>query len=123
MGHKKYYGYKPKHEHFETTLYKETGRSGELLTFIFEDGQCGMKHYFWGSDVDYEYSRDGEVEQIYIWDAENTKVLMLRTGTKNGEDLVNAISERFQKFKSDADSYILKWCDEKGIKYESRVWF
>lgn len=123
MGHKKYYGYKPKHEHYEVTLYEKEGKVGELLDFVYEDGRCGMNHYYWGSEIDYEYNRRGEVEHNYIWDEENTKKLMLRTGTKNGKDLVKAMYERFGIKGSSADFYIRKFCEEKDIKYDFQVWY
>lgn len=123
MAHKKYYGYKPKHEHYEVVLYEEKGKVGEHLDFVYEDGRCGMNHYYWGSELDYEYNRHGEVEHNYIWDEENTKKLMLRTGTKTGKALVNAIYERFHSQKSFADHSIRDWCEKKGIKYDFQVWY
>ena len=93
MAHKKYYGYKPKYEHYSVVLHEEGG------------------------------DRHGEVEHNYIWDEANTKLLMLRTGTKNGKALVNAIYERFHEHQGSADFYIRQWCEKKGIKYEFRAWF
>jgi hypothetical protein len=109
MGHKKYYGYKPKHEHYEVVLHEVEGKVGNLLDFVYDDGQCGMNHYYWGSEMDYEYNRHGRVEHNYIWNEENTKKLMLCTGTKNGKNLVAAIYERFHTHKGSADFYIRKW--------------
>ena len=123
MPHKKHYGHKPKHEHYEVVLHEEKGKIGDFLDFVFEDGRCGMNHYYWGSKTDYEYNRHGEVEHNYIWDEENTRKLMLRTGTKNGKDLVAAIYERFHKHEGNADFYIIEWCEKKGIQYDIRVWF
>lgn len=118
MAHKKYYGYKPKHEHFSVVLYEKGEEVGELLDFVYEDGRCGMNHYYWGSEIDYEYNRHGEVEHNCIWDKESTKKLMLRTGTKNGKDLVNAIYERFHSYNGGADLHIRQWCEEKEIKFD-----
>lgn len=123
MGHKKYYGYKPKHEHYSVILYETGTKVGDIIDFVYEDGCCGMNHYYWGSDIDYEYNRHGEVEHNYIWDGENTKKLMLRTGTKNGKDLVKAIYDRFHHHKDCADFYIWQWCEQKGIEYDFRAWF
>ena len=123
MGHNKYYGYKPKHEHYSVVLYEAKGKVGELLDFVYEDGRCGMNHYFWGSEIDYEYNRHVEVEHNHIWNEANTKLLMLRTGTKNGKDLVNAIYNRFHFHKGSADSFIRRWCDAKNITYDFQAWF
>ena len=123
MPHKKYYGYKPKYEYYSVTLYQVDGEAGESIVFDFDDGKCVLTHLYWGSKLDYEYSRDGEVEHSCIWDKENTKKLMLRTGTHNGKDLVKAMYERFGDKGSSADFYIRQFCDEKGIKYNVQVWY
>ena len=73
--------------------------------------------------MEYERNKRGEVEANYVWDEENTKKLMLRTGTHNGKDLVKAMYERFGDKDSSADSYIRKFCEEKGIKYTMQVWY
>lgn len=123
MGHKKYYGYKPPFEHYAVEFHRDTGKIGESLDFVYENGRCGMNHYYWGSEMEYERNKRGEVEANYIWDEENTKKLMLRTGTHNGKDLVKAMYERFGDKGSSADSYIRKFCEEKGIKYNMQVWY
>lgn len=63
------------------------------------------------------------MEHNHIWDKENTKKLMLRTGTKNGKDLVEAMYERFHEHKGSADFYIRQWCEKKGIKCDFRAWY
>lgn len=123
MVHKKYYGYKPKFEHYSVVLFEEKGKVGQFLDFVYENGRCGMNHYYWGSDMEYEYNRNGEVEHNYIWNEENTKKLMLRTGTKNGKDLVNAIYERFHNEGPLACHAIKDWCEKKDIKYAFQAWF
>ena len=42
MGHKKYYGYKPPFEHYEVDFHKDTGKIGQSLDFVYENGRCGM---------------------------------------------------------------------------------
>lgn len=123
MAHKKYYGYKPKHEHYEVTFYEDIGKEGIALYFIYEDGEYGMNKYFWGTDMDYERNKRGEVEANYFWDMENTKKLMLHTGTHNGKDMVAAIYERFKQYEDSANTHICDWCDEKGIEYHKQVWW
>ena len=73
MAHKKYYGYKKPHEHYEVTFWADKGEEGIALYFIYDDGRCCMNKYYWGSDLDYEYNRRGEVEANYMWDEENTR--------------------------------------------------
>lgn len=122
MAHK-YYGYKKPHVHYEVTFWADKSKEGIALYFIYDDGRCGMNKYYWGSDIDNEYNRRGEVEANYMWDEENTRKLMLRTGTHNGKDLVEAIYERFKQYKDSANTHICNWCDEKDIKYQKQVWY
>lgn len=123
MGSKKNYGFNPQREHHSVILYEKKGKIGECVDFFYEDGCCGMRHYYWGAEEDYARSRRGEVEHSYTWDEENTEKLMLRTGTKNGRDLVQAIFKRFRDKSNEADSCIIRWCDEMGIKYVACVWY
>lgn len=110
-------------EHYEVVLYEKEGDEGEAISFVYEDGKCGMNHYYWGGEEDYERNRDGVVEANYIWDEENTQKLMLRTGTHNGKDLLKAMYERFVEKESSADLYVLGFCDKHGIKYDKQVWY
>ena len=75
----------------------------------------------WGAEEDWERSRDGEVEMNWYFDEENTKKIMLRTGTHSAKDMMQAMYERFGKYKDFADFHIEKWCNEKDIKFEYYV--
>lgn len=126
MGHKKYYGYKPKEEHYETILYERNDpyqMKGCRLDFVYHNGRCGMNYYSWGDTPGDFCDRHGRSEKNYIWNEENTKKLMLRTGTHNGKDLVAAINDRFKKEGISADYYITQFCEEKGIEYVTRAWY
>lgn len=112
-----------KKECFSVVLYKEEGKVGELLDFTYGDGCCYMDHLFWGSKVDYEYNKRGEVEQNYYWDEENTKLLMQLTKTRSGEALVKAIYKRFHKEKSNASTCIRTWCEKNNIEVNMQVWY
>lgn len=57
MERKKYDGYKLKHEYYSVILYEICTKVGDILDFVYEDGRCGMKHYYWGSEMDFEYNR------------------------------------------------------------------
>lgn len=123
MAHEKYYGYKPKHEYYEVTFCEDKGKEGVALYFIYKDGECSMNKFYWGSEMDYERNRRGEVEANYYWDKENTKKMMLRTGTHNGKDMIKALYERYKQYKDSANTRICDWCDEKEIKYQKQVWW
>ena len=120
---RKYYGYKPKYEHYTVVLYENNKKVGEEIFFVYDNGKCSVHHLYWGSKMEYEYNRDGFVEHIDYFDAENTKLLMLRTGAKSGRDLVEEMYKRFHKEKSNAVSKIREWCDLKGIKHHFDAWF
>lgn len=62
MGHKKYYGYKPPFEHYAVEFHGNTGKIGQFLDFVYENGCCGMNHYYWGSEMENERNKRGEVE-------------------------------------------------------------
>ena len=125
MGHKKYYGYKKPTEHYSVTFQDDTeGRVkkvGTLLKGVYSDEVFNLVKVNWGSEEEYKRSRDGEVEMSWYFDEENTKKLMLRTGTHHARDMVQALYDRFAKYRGDADSHIIKWCDQKEIVYDYYV--
>lgn len=124
MSHKKYYGYKKQEEHYSVRLNDDVGKSiGTMLAIAYDNGKFSMVKVNWGTEVDYERSRDGEVEMNWYFDEENTKKLMLRTGTHNGKDMLKALYERFKEKADMADFYIIKFCDEKEIKYTYYVFY
>lgn len=57
----------------------------------------------------------------WYFDEENTKKLMLRTGTKNGRDLIAEMKRRFGEHKDFAYHYIEKFCEAKDIKFHYYV--
>ena len=104
-------------------LYEKKSNVGEKIFFVYDNGKCSLHHLYYGSEMEYEFNSDGEVEHIDTFNEENTKLLMLRTGTHNGRDLVNAIYQRFYQKESNAVSAIRAWCDQKNIKYIFHAWF
>lgn len=122
MGHKKYYSYKKPEEYYSERFYDDTGRKvGIVFSIAFHNGKFSMVLLDWGGKAEYERSRDGEVEQNWYFDEENTKKLMLRTGTKNGRDLIAELKRRFGEHKDSAYHYIEKFCEAKEIKYDYYV--
>ena len=126
MTRKKYECRKP-NDYCSETIYEETSdlegdkTMGTHITVIYWDECCQVVKVNWGADIDYEYSRDGEVEMTLIFDEENTKKLMLRTGTHNGADMVSAMAERFKKHGSSALEKIEEFCKMKEIQYSNYV--
>lgn len=119
MSHKKYYGYKKPEEYYSTRLCDESDRKiGSMFAIEYHNGEFSMVLVDWGGEAQYERSRDGEVEQNWCFDEENTKKLMLRTGTNNGKDLIAEMVRRFSKHKAFAYFHIEHFCKEKEIKYQ-----
>lgn len=125
MSNKKYYGYKKQTENYSITFHDDAagGRvdEGTLLTIEYLNGKFYMVKVNWGAEEDWERSRDGEVEMNWCFDEENTRKIMLRTGTHNAKEMMQAMYERFGKYKDSADHYIEKWCQEKEIEYSYYV--
>ena len=100
MGRKKYYGFKKPMEYYRVTFQDDSldkGASmGTLLVAGFLNGKFYMVKTNWGAEDDYARSREGEVEMNWHFDEENTKKMMLRTGTHNGWDLLQAIYNRYK---------------------------
>jgi hypothetical protein len=92
-----------------------------MFAIGYQDEKFYMVKVNWGAEEDWERSRDGEVEMTCSFDEENTKKIMLRTGTHNAKDMMKAMHERFGKYEAFADLYIEKWCQEKEIKYDYYV--
>ena len=125
MSNKKYYGYKKQTENYSITFHDDAagGRvdEGTLLTIEYLNGKFYMVKVNWGTEEDWERSRDGEVEMNWCFDEENTRKIMLRTGTHNAKEMMQAMYERFGKYRDTADHYIEKWCQEKEITYSYYV--
>ena len=126
---RKKYEYRKPNDYCSETIYEETRdlegdkTMGTLIKVVYWDECCQVVKVNWGTDIDYEYSRDGEVEMTLVFDEENTKKMMLRTGTHNGWDLLQAIYNRYKQHRGDADEYITRWCDEKDIEYNYAVFY
>ena len=72
-------------------LYEKEGKVGEKNNYVYDNGSCIIYHYSWG--MDNAYNHGGEVEYIATRDKGITTLLMLRTVTKGGKDLLNAIHQ------------------------------
>ena len=120
---RKYYRYKPQYEHYSVVLYENDDKVGNEIFFVYDNGRSSIHHIYWGSEMEYDYNRDGVVEHVDYFNAENTKLLMLRTGTKNGKALVEEMYKRFHAAGYNAVTKIREWCDSKGIEYDFQAWY
>lgn len=125
MSHKKYYGYKKPNEYYSITFHDDAANGrvdmGTLFAIGYQDEQFYMVKVNWGAPSDWERSHDGEVELNWYFNEENTKKIMLRTGTHNAKDMMQAMYERFGKHGAFAAMYIEDWCKEKDIEYNYYV--
>lgn len=125
MIHKRHYGYTKPTEHYSITFHDDVADGyvdeGTMLAIEYRCEKFYMVKVYWGAEEDWERSRDGEVEMNWRFDEENTKKIMLRTGTHNAEEMMQAMYERFGKYRDSADRLIEKWCQEKEIEYNYYV--
>jgi len=105
MTHKKYYGYKKPQERYSIKFRDDAANSrvGTMFAIGYQDEKFYMVKLNWGAEEDWERSRDGEVEMTWSFDEENTKKIMLRTGTHNAKDMKQAMYERFGRQEETAD--------------------
>lgn len=101
MSHKKYYGYKKPRESYSIKFHDsaENGRVdvGSMFAIGYQDEKFYMVKVYWGAEEAYERSRDGKVEMNWYFDEENTKKIMLRTGTHNAKDMMQIIDAHFEE--------------------------
>lgn len=125
MSKKRYHAYIKQTEIYSVTFHDDAEDGsvdeGTLLALEYRDGKVYLVKVSWGAEEDWERSRDGEVEINWCFDEENIRKIMLRTGTHNVKDMMQAMYERFCKYRDTADHYIEKWCQEKEITYSYYV--
>lgn len=92
-------------------------RVGVMIAIEYGDDRFSMVRVNWGPEAKWERPLDGAVEQHWYFSEESTKELMLRTNTHTGQDLIQAIYDRFKDDAHDADSSVAHWCDVEGIEY------
>lgn len=122
MSYKKYKKDRRPYEIYYATLWEEgTNAMGSKIIIDYSGEKFIIVKVFWGNEVDYEYSSDGEVEMNWCFDEENTRKLMLRMGVRTGKDLIEVMKARFMPKEEASVSSILDFCDEKGIEYSYYV--
>lgn len=127
MGHKKYYVYKKTNESYSIKFRDDAENGnvevGTLFAIGYQDGKFYMVKLNWGAEEDCERSKDRKVEMNWCFDEENTKRIMLRTGTHNVKDMMQTIYECFCKYRDLADFHIEKWCKDNDIEYSYYVYY
>lgn len=106
-----------------TVIYKNE-QNGEF-TGVYarvEDGKLTIIEQDIG-EFEKEYSRDGEVESFVFFDVQNTNRLMRLLGATDNQGLAAALKRKFRRYGSDMKRKICDYCDEKGIKYQTEVYY
>ena len=125
ISHKKYYSYRKPRESYSFKFNDdlEIGRIevGTLFAIGYQDEKFYIVKINWGTEWDWERSRNGKMEMSWDFDEKNTGEFMLRTGSHNTKDMIKAMYERFGNYRDFADFRIEKWCKEKEIEYSYYV--
>ena len=69
-----------------------------------------------------EHYGDYDTEHFWNFDEENTKKLMLRTGSHDGESLIKSIKMRFGQYGSHAAKRIEEYCKKNEIEYKESIY-
>lgn len=118
---------KKKAEYYTLTFRDDTAEEmpqiGTCIALHYNDGTCHLEKVYWGTKMDYEVSRNGVVEMGWFFDKENTWKLMECTETHDARSMLEVLCTMFQEHADEADRDFLRFCDEKGIRYEYRVYY
>ena len=90
---------------------------GVMIAIEYYNNCFSMARLNWGPEMKWECPFDGAVEQHWLFNEETTKQLMLKTGARNGIELLNAMYDRFKKRARNANYHIEKWCKQQGFDY------
>lgn len=107
---------------YECMLYEHCGAStDEFIQAKYSNKYFHVIHNICGDPVNEDYG-DCDIENFLDIDEENTKKLMLRTGSHDGESLIKSIKNRFSSHGARAMKRIEEFCQEKGIDYKTSVY-
>lgn len=107
---------------YECMLYELRGVSiDEFIHAKYRNKCFHVLHNICGGSVNERYG-DYDIEHFLDLDEENTRKMMLRTGSHDGESLIKAIKNRFGSHGAKAMKRIEEFCQEKGIEYKTSVY-
>lgn len=100
------------------TLYEHHGNcDDEYIIATYQNKCLEILHTITGESVR-EYYGNNNLDRVTYFDEENTKKMMLRTGSHDGEGLINEIQKRFGSDGDRAKDKIEDFCKAKGIDYK-----
>ena len=116
-----------KAEYYTLTFRDDTAKKmpqiGTCIALHYNDGTCHLEKVYWGTEMDYERSRNGVVEMGWFFDKENTLKLMECTETHDARSMLETLYEMFKEHANSADEYLIRYCDKVGVKYDFRVYY
>lgn len=103
-------------------LYQREGISADEFIEATYSNKCfQVLHNVCGESVKEDYG-DWDLEHFMTLDEENTKLLMLRTGSHDGAGLIKEIEKRFASAGCLAKKKIEEFCKAKGIIYSEHCY-
>lgn len=103
-------------------LYQREGISADEFIEATYSNKCfQVLHNVCGESVKEDYG-DWDLEHFMTLDEENTKLLMLRTGSHDGAGLIKEIEKRFASAGYLAKKKIEDLCKAKGITYSEHCY-
>lgn len=103
-------------------LYQREGISADVFIEATYSNKCfQVLHNVCGESVKEDYG-DWDLEHFMTLDEENTKLLMLRTGSHDGAELIKEIEKRFASAGCLAKKKIEEFCKAKGIIYSEHCY-
>lgn len=103
-------------------LYQREGISADEFIEATYSNKCfQVLHNVCGESVKEDYG-DWNLEHFMTIDEENTKLLMLRTGSHDGAGLIKGIEKRFASAGYLAKKKIEDFCKAKGITYSEHCY-
>lgn len=116
-----YLKYHSSPEYSEMIWSRQGLSNDEFVAVYYKNSKFEVLHNVCGESVN-EYYGDYDLERFLFIDEANTRLLMLRTGTHDGKQLVKAMSERFGKYGSSALRRIEEFCTSKGIEFRRGIY-
>lgn len=106
---------------YESVLYEcHNATSDEFILATYSRKCLHVLHNICGDSVREHYG-DEDVELFLHLDEENTRKLMLRLGSPDGENLVIAVKNRFGAAGKDIKTKMEEFCEENEIAYSTSV--
>ena len=107
---------------YECMLYKyHDAATDEFIQAKYSNNCFRVLHNICAVSANEHYG-DYDTEHFWNFDEENTKKLMLRTGSHDGESLIKSVKMRFGQYGSHAAKRIEEYCKKNEIEYKESIY-